>query len=250
MYSTGLTVTSKYVAPSQARGSKPSGEFWLVHKSGSRLHRRVDRNTSLLIDTKSTAQSRLHRRVDRNSAQDVDGAQKLCRAFTGAWIETSSSTGSWPWDSGRAFTGAWIETDAPRKTLKNEVSRLHRRVDRNRTSGIAWKVELPVAPSQARGSKRRERRRAGSAVRSRLHRRVDRNYAVVDDGSGSPVAPSQARGSKQATRVCDGFHQGSRLHRRVDRNLRRGIGAYLGLSRAFTGAWIETGRKHRCQNET
>ena len=223
MYSTGLTVTSKYVAPSQARGSKPSGEFWLVHKSGSRLHRRVDRNTSLLIDTKSTAQSRLHRRVDRNSAQDVDGAQKLCRAFT----------------------GAWIETDAPRKTLKNEVSRLHRRVDRNRTSGIAWKVELPVAPSQARGSKRRERRRAGSAVRSRLHRRVDRNYAVVDDGSGSPVAPSQARGSKQATRVCDGFHQGSRLHRRVDRNFRRGIGAYLGLSRAFTGAWIETGRKHR-----
>ena len=73
------------------------------------------------------------------------------RAFTGAWIETRRKKRDPNLTLSRAFTGAWIETI----TVANFSSATN------------------VAPSQARGLKRRSRRVVVTSLWSRLHRRVD-----------------------------------------------------------------------------
>ena len=259
------------VAPSRARGSKRDLISACALVGRSRLHGRVDRNTTRATLRRPRAWSRLHGRVDRNNQVDaiwttigrsrlhgrVDRNQQyvrvalytIGRAFTGAWIETGARTPSPRRGQGRAFTGAWIET----------------------WHGGRAQPRAGVAPSRARGSKPCDGLHHLTPPRSRLHGRVDRNNPYKQ----SIGLPRRSRLHGRVDRNFDAdvercIHQRSRLHGRVDRNdsiiikhqcfarvaPSRARGSKLIMSgqphrlqagRAFTGAWIETtsSRRHR-----
>ena len=226
-------------------------------------HRGVDRNAQLRREGGNGAivapsQGRGSKRVRRlPPGPAVEG-----RPLTGAWIETPHRPLRTLRSAGRPLTGAWIETRSRTGRRFSTWSPPHRGVDRNvfagatvsaikrrpltgawiETSAISAASTPPrVAPSQGRGSKRRQRvfggrpdvspphrgvdrnaagsRSGDEAVRSPPHRGVDRNDRALAARRDGLVAPSQGRGSKHKA-------QGSQWDNVVGRPL--------------TGAWIET----------
>ncbi len=186
---------------------------------------------------------------------------QTCRAFTGAWIETSTATtaalrlsvapsqargsklasrATLATSARRAFTGAWIET----MTMPGYVTGPPCRAFTGAWIETTWSrcsaIASAVAPSQARGSKQRALRHFHGRTESRLHRRVDRNRDITDQG-----LRKQGRAFTGAWIETDRPHWHyrhcrSRLHRRVDRNATFVRSTSTAARRAFTGAWIRT----------
>ena len=232
-----LRVGHLAVAPSRARGSKRRLGYRSHCRKRSRLHGRADRNSHFTLRSFKDRRSRLHGRADRNSMSTGEGAAMVVapsrargskrfapnmasrsngRAFTGARIETITSSGATSASgvapsrargskhvfsiseskiSSRAFTGARIETIGCESSRPSMRSRLHGRADRNPIEGIVRLFD-----------------------RSRLHGRADRNLTDIRIIIDTDVAPSRARGSKQ-------------LEGQLPTNSH---------CRAFTGARIET----------
>ncbi len=161
--------------------------------------------------------SRPHGRADRNPAGGTDTEILRRRALTGARIET---------------------LDVP-VILALVESRPHGRADRN---GVpAAKQTIPcVAPSRARGSKPRYWRypQARSVAPSRA--RGSKHPAQEPRPQAGDVAPSRARGSKLCQHRVQIPAPESRPHGRADRNAQPAFADLAGLSRALTGARIET----------
>ena len=143
-----------------------------------------------------TCASPPHRGADRNAAAVITSVMIARRPLTGARIETASSPRSRHPAARRPLTGARIETACP----------------------VCCVTGSAVAPSQGRGSKRRDRKTLSTRPSSPPHRGADRNAlpdAINDVIRRRPltgarietaaftissvvcmVAPSQGRGSK------------------------------------------------------
>ncbi len=229
------------VAPSRARGSKQARAVERGERLASRLHGRVDRNSLRYLSLKSCPGRAFTGAWIETAEREPRLSRIHRRAFTGAWIETTPQSAPIAWGSvapSRArgskqyiLAGVTYEAESRlhgrvdrnghgiQSRQRRAESRLHGRVDRNAGLAVAGLDAPPVAPSRARGSKRRRAVADQREAVSRLHGRVDRNLG------------QQAAAQQRLRRAFTGawiettirpattsISRTSRLHGRVDRN--------------------------------
>ena len=140
------------------------------------------------------------------------------RPLTGAWIETMKVTRAGALDSGRPLTGAWIETPIR----------------------LAVTVQIRVALSRGRGSKRSLARRGRRGRGRPLTGAWIETTHPGRTGHGAAVALSRGRGSKPNAQPIWSRISKSPSHGGVDRNMISSVKQRFNYGRPLTGAWIET----------
>ena len=161
--------TSRPVAPSRGRRSKPLVDHGLRPVAASLPHGGVDRNA--VVGRKlATEPSLPHGGVDRNQHIRLRRVEPGSRSLTGAWIETLPIVATYGEDEGRSLTGASIETLTPRPTAATARSLPHGCRAR-RGPGETWRSHPSAHPRGARSGAR------GLPVRCRQRRRSGRRWS-------------------------------------------------------------------------